>query len=144
MTPTSFLDSLVGEWCVKRRVFHENGESFEFEGVGIFERIDKSRLRFYESGTLTSTNAILIETRRTYLYEVSRDNSIRVSFEDGADFFQFDTRNLSSVKVEHLCGEDVYRGLMKYKQDEIIQDWRVVGPNKSYTSCTVLSRESNQ
>lgn len=123
------LTRFEGKWHVRRRICDAlSGRVSLFKGVALI-----SLHRFEENGVL-SLEGDEISGRRVYLLAWSRD-SVAVSFGDSRLFVRL---NFSSPqRVEHRCGEDIYRGALVFgARDGWMETWAVRGPRKSYLSAS--------
>lgn len=124
---------LAGEWRSRRRlVDHRARSRYTFKG-GATITAD----RFVERGYV-STEGRSFQGSREYRLEPSH-GLVRVFFPDGRLFV--DVRAVVSQTLMHQCGDDLYRGRVIFiDHDRWIEQWRVLGPNKRYSSLTRFER----
>ncbi|MDQ0471101.1 DUF6314 family protein [Labrys wisconsinensis] len=116
-----------GTWHVRRRIVDlPTGEVTQFEGTA---RISPDR--FDERGILRRAGGTFA-AQRTYRLAFG-SGSVEVRFEDGRPFIALTSE--SSQRLEHVCGDDHYRGRFLFAGDgRWMEAWSVRGPRKTYRS----------
>ncbi|MHA1598648.1 MAG: DUF6314 family protein [Alphaproteobacteria bacterium] len=67
---------------------------------------------------------------RTYRYSFPGPGIAEVCFDDGRPFYRLDLGN-GFCKVQHVCGDDIYRGAFRVDgPDAWRSNWFISGPNK--------------
>ena len=140
MMPTSFLNRLVGSWSVERKIVHNSGGEFSFSGTAEFSWISGCEVKYKETGLLNDGGGDSISASRVNVYKVLPSGELQVFLEDGSEFFNFMPQCGESFDVEHHCGDDVYLGSHVFMDQEIVMNWSVRGPSKSYDSHSILTR----
>jgi hypothetical protein len=132
---------LVGAWHLRRSIVAGEVEVGSFTGTGTFGADVDGILRYRERGTLHLDGRNAPATRRlTYRVAGAR---AQVAFEDGRPFHDLDLRD-GIDEVEHLCGEDRYRGRFEIVDPDTWQHvWWVTGPTKDHVIRTVLERAAS-
>jgi uncharacterized protein DUF6314 len=122
---TGLLGWLEGSWSVDRAI---NGRAHAFTGTARFLPEGAGRLRWEETGHLVLGDYAGPAFRTLRI--VATDHGHEVRFDDGRPFHPLDLAT-DRCAVEHLCGEDVYRGSFLVESDDVLRvRWRVEGPRK--------------
>lgn len=124
------VSGLVGEWQLERRVVDRGLSSYGRVAGTLVIEPDNDRLVWYEQGTWTMAGRSHPFTRT---YHISDG---WVFFDDGRPFHPW----LPGEWVDHLCGEDTYRGLLDVGAARIRTLWDVSGPAKDQRIVTRLTR----
>ena len=129
-------DDFMGTWDVTRKVIdHRTGDTYLFEGRAVLTR------ELFEEAGDTRVGDGRFQSSRLYRIEIGRE-TVAIRRADGSDFVTLDL--MSSQAVQHLCGEDMYRGRFFFLDgDSWAETWRVRGPHKSYVSLTRYRRSKN-
>jgi hypothetical protein len=140
------LEFLVGAWTVDRSIEdHRSGISGSFLGsavlAGIAGQDDASaiaRASYHETGELRFGAHAATAWRR--LEYVRCGGAVLLYFTDGRPYTDLDLRS-GAWRGEHQCVADHYevRTLVR-SQDELLELWRVRGPDKDYDATTTLRR----
>jgi hypothetical protein len=129
------LDWLEGPWAVDRAI---NGRPHAFTGTARFTRQDAGRTRWEETGHLVLGDYAGPAFRTLQIAVAERGHE--VLFEDGRPFHPLDLAEKRCV-VEHLCGEDIYRGgFLVESEDRLRVVWHVDGPRKRDVIESVYTR----
>jgi len=113
-------------------------QSGDLTGEAVFEP-DGHGLRYTESGLL-KIGEYEDHASRTYLYAFPEPHRAFVSFDDGRPFHELDFR-ADEVRVQHLCGDDVYAGIFNAdSRNQWRVRWRVTGPRKDQRIASVYTR----
>jgi Family of unknown function (DUF6314) len=135
---------LLGRWRVER-VFtdHRLQHSGRFAGtatVAPSEDDDEQTARYFEVGELRLGSYRGTACRR--LVVVPRaDGAVTLTFEDGHRFLACDLRS-GRCRGTHMCQKDRYEMCWSvHGPDEIVEEWRVLGPDKDYEARCVLRRD---
>lgn len=118
---------LLGKWQFDRHVVdRKSGISHTAQG-----QLQVTQSTWQESGIMDTT------THFTLSYGLQfQENGITVTFPDGQLFYTLDTIT-ENAPIEHLCGDDVYRGQWIYTNaNSFTLIWHVIGPKKNYTMTT--------
>ncbi len=138
MLDINFQMLFKGLWCFKRQVTGLFPEGITFQGQGYFLASDRPHQRLYKEEGVYTRRCQEIPFQNQYLYEVGSPQHCRVLFPDGRLFYELS--NLSQ-DIQHICGEDQYRGRFEVLTPEQWQlSWRVAGPRKSYEIQTFYQR----
>jgi hypothetical protein len=136
-----FFDTFADtDWHIQRQISHTSGMQYLFSGTASFDRIDATRLLYTESGTCKG-KGLKFEAKRSYICAKESEFQIDVQFADGSPFYLIRCIELPLIKVDHLCGQDLYLGELEYHQKEIRFRWKVKGPEKNYYSSSLLIPE---
>lgn len=132
---------LVGEWRLSRRFVSLDTElTGTAAGVASF-RPQPEGLTYHETVDVNYAGRVG-PASRTYHYRLTALGCARVHFVDGRFFHTFDLRE-GRWRVEHLCGDDVYRGGFRVLNTGFwIARWRVSGPRKNLRISTLYERLS--
>ncbi|WP_310093837.1 MULTISPECIES: DUF6314 family protein [Bosea] len=114
-----------GRWRVRRRILDaRTSKVTRFEGTALIspERFEENGILHYDGQTF--------HARRLYRL-VFRERVVDVHFEDGRFFITLIVA--TAQNVQHVCGDDRYRGRFIFAQnDSWTESWSVLGPRKSY------------
>lgn len=128
---TDLLTYLEGKWSFSRQILGEM-KSGTMEGKATFSSISKG-LFYREKGLLKQGNYEGFFEQEYFLTFLGQDRKqAEVYRQEGAFFFLLDLSH-SSQKVEHLCGDDFYRGTIESFETSLKCQWDVGGPRKGYT-----------
>lgn len=116
-----------GSWSVRRRVLDaRTGQVTRFEGTALI-----SPLHFAECGLVQHGGQTFAASRRYRL--IFGEREIQVFFPDGRPFIAL--VRASAQRVQHICGEDRYRGRFLFADADLwTESWSVLGPRKDYRS----------
>lgn len=129
------LGWLEGSWSVDRAI---NGRPHAFTGTARFVREGADRVRWEETGHLTLGDYAGPAFRTLGLS--AGDHGYDVRFDDGRPFHPLDLAG-GRCDVEHLCGEDVYRGTFLVESGDALRVvWHVTGPRKRDVIESVYTR----
>lgn len=130
---------LVGNWHLVRTLTDNiTGQDGSLHGEAVFVPTDDG-LRYDEAGLL-SLGSYEDRVSRTYLYTFPYPHRALVSFSDGRPFHELDLRE-EKTEVEHLCGDDIYRGTITAETpDRWSTDWGVTGPRKDQRIKSTFTR----
>jgi hypothetical protein len=140
------LEFLAGTWTVDRSIEdHRSGVSGSFRGSAVLagipgddEAATISRASYYESGELRYGAHAGTAWRR--LEYVRCGGAVLLYFTDGRPYTDLDLRS-GSWRAEHQCVADHYEvRTMVRSPDELLELWRVRGPDKDYDASTTLRR----
>lgn len=134
---------LEGSWKIIREV-HQVGEGNKasFEGIARFSPIDGDTMNYNEQGNLETPEGVFAASR-DYTYRFIGGGLAEVRFSDGKFFHVLDLGK-GLVQVEHVCGDDTYRGLFRaVDEDTWLSVWRVEGPRKSHVISTRYYRDNS-
>ena len=126
----SIETGLVGEWRLERRVVDRRLSSYGRVAGSLVVEPHGDGLVWREQGTLR------LQGRS---HDVSRTYHLAdgwMHFDDGRPFHPW----RPGVWVDHLCGEDAYRGLVDVAPARIRTLWDVTGPAKDQRLVTRLTR----
>lgn len=129
-------DDFMGTWDVARKVIdHRTGDTYLFEGKAVL-----TPNLFEETGD-TRVGEGRFQSSRIYGLDIGSE-AVAIRRADGSDFVALDFT--SSQAVEHLCGQDMYRGRFFFLDGDCwAEAWRVRGPHKSYVSLTRYRRSKH-
>lgn len=135
-TPTP-LD-LLGRWSLERDVEDRYASArLSVTGTALLEQVGDGRVRWHEEGVLTRPGSAPAAVHRTLLVVPDADGSWQVTFDDGRPFHPWSP----GVRVDHLCADDLYRGLVDVPdQVRWTVTWQVRGPAKDHTITTAYTR----
>lgn len=88
-----------------------------------------------ERGRLNMPGGHSFEAERCYLWRFGPHGLVRVLFEDGRLFHEFDPQEPSTEQV-HYCGDDIYRGSYSVQGQAWQSCWKVQGPRKDQVIVT--------
>ncbi len=131
-------------WRFQRQiVHHDTGQLVHIHGTVSWQDISEPNaapmLCCRETGVIQLANYTGKATQM-YGYTFKSDVHAEVSFSDGRFFYNLNLTT-SHCKIQHLCGDDTYDGVVDAITDTTYQQiWRVIGPRKDYTSHTTFSR----
>lgn len=131
------MDYLVGEWDLTREIVDHGRHRLHLEGGADVRRRADGSLAYFEHATL-ATDAAPIEFTRAYLLRPTSHTTAHVELSDGSPFYDLDLSN-GRCRAQHLCGHDLYIGLVLTTRDGWITRWRCRGPEKDYVATTLLS-----
>jgi hypothetical protein len=129
---------LLGGWQLRREIIDNRGDHLHLLGSAEVERSTNGALRYFEQAALESDETSL-EFTRTYHFHPTGTASASVKFDDGSSFFELDLQS-GRCRVQHLCDQDLYVGLILTTDDGWYTRWRCRGPQKNYVVTTYLSR----
>lgn len=135
---------LRGTWQLGRMIEDRRaGQTGSFIGQAVFEDDENGGLRYEETGTLR-IGGHEGPASRVYLYRFPHDLGIaEVFFDDGRAFHVLDLRD-GIWEGEHLCGPDIYNGLVEViAVNQWTSRWVVTGPRKDLTMETEYRRSSS-
>ncbi|MTH76381.1 DUF6314 family protein [Paracoccus aestuariivivens] len=117
----------LGSWKVKRRIDDaKTGWVTRFEGLAVI-----TQDLFHEDGFIRLQRQTL-PSQRSYRLDWG-NASVDVRRPSGAPFITLQTAGVQ--KVQHLCGDDLYRGLFLFSdKNRWAEAWVVEGPRKKYRS----------
>lgn len=132
----STLSPLQGRWRARRRVVDLLARrTYAFEGTATITADE-----FIEQGEVVAGDRSFAATRRYGLRE--RSSGSDVLFPNGRLFVRLELR--PDQRLEHLCGEDVYRGRLFFLSTVLwVELWRVRGRSKNYKSLTRFERTTD-
>jgi len=126
--------SLLGRWGLSRTMTdYRSGEQGSATGEVVVST-GRTGLQWTETVQLNWAGRVVPATR-TYLL-VDGDDGWWVRFDDERPFHPW----RPGEEVEHLCGPDVYRGLVTVDGANVRVRWHVTGPAKDLLLQTVLSQ----
>jgi hypothetical protein len=132
---------LHGDWrLVRRLVSMEPRRSGTAEGQANF-RLSDAGLDYREVVDVRFAGHCGRATRE-HRYRLVEQGCAEVFFADGRLFHRLDLRR-GRWQVEHVCGEDVYRGSFRVLGPGLwVVRWRVLGPRKNLRIASVYERQS--
>jgi hypothetical protein len=115
---------LLGRWRLHRHlVDRRRGLHGRVAGLLVLAR-DGGEVRWQEQGTLRWAGTVVAVSRLLRLWE--DEDGWRVHFADGRYFHPWRPGSM----VEHLCRDDLYRGLVAASASSLRTLWDVTGPGK--------------
>ena len=130
---------LVGEFELRREIVMAEGDRYYLDGAASFSMEEEDEIAYVESGVLSSSTASF-DVSRSYRYHLNTSTSASVRFADGSLFHELEFTS-GRCRVTHLCGDDLYSGLIVVRDADLLTRWRCRGPKKDYVATTRLSRQ---
>lgn len=142
---TDLARFLARDWTLERwLILHDSGREATVTGSARWSAPPgppSGHELIYRERGLLRLGGHCAPVSRSYRFVLSSDACADVLFDDGRFFYPLDLRD-GRAEVEHLCGDDSYRGVFEAPSpDTLRQRWEVTGPAKDYTSTTVLRVE---
>ncbi|HBN22020.1 MAG TPA: hypothetical protein DD412_02130 [Holosporales bacterium] len=128
----NFTDLFKGSWRFERNVKGLFPQPLDFEGRAQF--VQKDAYRFYEESGAYALNDQQIDFATSYLYQFVDQTHCRVLFSDQRFFYEL---TQSPQNIEHLCGQDHYKGhFEQLSKDHWRLNWHISGPRKKNSQIT--------
>ncbi|WP_455385467.1 DUF6314 family protein [Acidihalobacter prosperus] len=130
---------LNGDWVLHRRLVSlEPRQSGAAQGEANF-RLSGDGLDYRETADVRFAGHAG-RASREYRYRLIDQGCAEVFFADGRPFHRLDLRR-GRWRVEHVCGEDVYRGSFRVLGPGLwVVRWKVRGPRKNLRITSVYER----
>lgn len=138
-------DYLCDTWRLQRRItHHQTNQVVTIEGIATWQAAPGAEEKYtylYGEKCVMQLENYTAKATQTYGYHFPSESIAAVYFSDGRFFYTLDLAT-SHCDIQHLCGEDIYDGMVDaISKREYRQIWRVSGPRKHYTSHTIFSRQ---
>jgi len=129
----------AGDWTLNRHIFDLDSQWLgRFEGEAILTPTDKG-LYYHEEGMLQFGGLTAMTATRDYIWTFPRSNLVRVLFEDGKHFHDFDATE-PRPQATHYCDPDEYDVTYDFRKwPDWRAEWRVEGPKKDYRMVSMYS-----
>lgn len=129
---------LIGAWRFDRTLTDlATGRHGIATGTLSITEPDGLGLCWYEQGELSWAGTTVPVTRELRIVPTPSAGEWQVTFADGRPFHPWQP----GAVVEHLCGDDEYRGRIDLRgEDEFRVEWTVSGPNKQHRYLTDCHR----
>lgn len=130
---------LNGDWVLRRRLVSlEPRQSGAAQGEANF-RLSGDGLDYRETADVRFAGHAG-RASREHRYRLVDQGCAEVFFADGRPFHRLDLRR-GRWRVEHVCGEDVYRGSFRVLGPGLwVVRWKVRGPRKNLRITSVYER----
>ncbi len=131
-----------GVWHVDRHILDLDSEWLgRFDGQAMFED-HEGHLAYHEEGILKFGGLTGSRATRDYIWTFPSDSHVKVLFDDGADFHEFNPWE-DRPFARHFCDPDEYDVTYDFrKYPQWRAEWRVEGPKKDYRMVTTYRREA--
>jgi hypothetical protein len=133
------LAFLLGRWSIDR-VIHDRRTSstVNFHGTAEVDPVPGGA-SYMELGQV-ATDGHTGPARRRLSFSQRDDGTVRVDFQDGRPFLDLDL-STGHAQATHPCRADTYEmSFQVLGPDELLERWRVTGPEKDYGAETVWRR----
>lgn len=137
----ALISRFEGDWQLHRHIYDLDSLWLgKFDGFARFSRVNAG-LHYLEEGMLQFGGLTAMKATRTYVWTFPDDGMIRLLFEDGAHFHDFDP-NAPRPQATHYCDPDEYDVTYDFRKwPEWRAEWRVEGPRKDYRMVSSYSRK---
>ena len=131
-----------GRWAIRRHILDLDSEWLgKFTGIAVFSPVEAG-LHYREEGKLQFGGLTAVRAERVYVWTVLAADRVRVLFEDGTHFHDFDPGQ-PRPKASHFCDPDDYDVTYDFSRwPEWRAEWRVEGPRKDYRLVSIYTREA--
>ncbi len=128
-----------GDWTLHRHIFDLDSQWLgRFEGDA-FMTPRKDGLYYHEEGMLRFGGLTAMKATRDYMWTFPEPNVVRVLFEDGRHFHDFDPSQ-TRPQATHYCDPDEYDVTYDFRKwPDWRAEWRVEGPKKDYRMVSMYS-----
>jgi hypothetical protein len=137
---TGVRDRFLGHWRVERHIHDlDSGWTGRFDGRAVFSPVPGA-LAYAEEGILRLGGLTMTASQR-FLWEFPDAGTVRVLFDDGRLFHEFDPR---AERPEASCaieGDRYDIAVIFHDAGHWTSEWRVEGPRKDYRTVTHYRRE---
>jgi hypothetical protein len=134
------LEFLLGRWSIERVIHdHRDNTVVRFSGVAVVEPDGSAGASYLEQGRVT-LGAHAGPAQRRLRFSEREDGTVRVDFQDGRPFLDLDL-STGGTRATHPCRADTYEMAFEVLGlDELLERWRVTGPDKDYDAETAWRR----
>lgn len=128
----SLIERFKGQWSLNRHIFDLDSQWLgRLNGMARLTKTDDG-LHYYEEGKLQFGGLTAMTATREYIWTFPDTNTVRVLFDDGSHFHDFDP-NQDRPQATHYCDPDEYDVTYDFRHwPEWRAEWRVEGPKKDY------------
>jgi len=135
------IERFKGDWTLSRHIFDLDSQWLgRFEGQAIIIETEKG-LHYHEEGKLQFGGLTAMTATRDYIWTLPDAKTVRVLFEDGKHFHDFDPTE-PRPQATHYCDPDEYDVTYDFRKwPEWRAEWRVEGPKKDYRMVSMYSPE---
>ena len=129
---TKLIARFKGDWTLNRHIFDLDSQWLgRFEGEAIFTPREDG-LYYHEEGKLQFGGLTAMTATRDYIWTFPKDDTVRIMFEDGQHFHDFDASE-PRPQASHYCDPDEYDVTYDFRNwPNWRAEWRVEGPRKDY------------
>lgn len=134
------MERFKGEWTLNRHIFDLDSQWLgRFEGRALMTPTDAG-LHYHEEGKLQFGGLTAMTATRDYRWTFPDGPTVRVLFEDGRHFHDFDADE-GRPQATHYCDPDEYDVTYDFRKwPEWRAEWRVEGPKKDYRMVSMYAR----